>query len=194
MHTDEWALPESSEERLIEEKDQLKRMGKGAGWAVPWQCNRVFKWQYQCRGVIRIQTHKKTGLDMDQSHVTVINLSTFPRQAVWFVGASQQNHIYQFPTSVRFACWTQGMLVVPLFPQDIEFRVSWFWRLRRIRIILRYLNEFPNRRFFQGDNLSFVDNFVPEVQCQHYYQVQVGCHESFGWPASNFVLEQLLTK
>jgi hypothetical protein len=27
-----------------------------------------------------IQTHRKCGLDLDQSHVTVINLSTFPRQ------------------------------------------------------------------------------------------------------------------
>ena len=28
--------------------------GKGVGWPFPGRCNRVFEWQYRCRGVTRI--------------------------------------------------------------------------------------------------------------------------------------------
>jgi hypothetical protein len=37
----------------------LERMGKGAGWAVPWRCNRVFEWPYCCPQVTRILHTKR---------------------------------------------------------------------------------------------------------------------------------------
>ena len=64
------------------EKEKDQNEWNGAGWAVLSRCNRVFEWQYRSRGVTRsyMQTHRKCGLEKDQSHVAVINLSTFPRQ------------------------------------------------------------------------------------------------------------------